>query len=271
MVRLPRALDSSDSGWRMAPISRLAARWLPAFRRERSTRGSRALAAHGVVRLYSLKPNLNVKVFLSSGLVALLVLAACGGEHASPPAGTQVPNEPGVTVPMSPTPEPPVGPNPTPVGMDTPDPEPTVTSALTSTANLTVPPTPMQVPSATPTATRTPTGALTPTATLTPTVETTPTPAPPAIGGLDKTVTSRGLEYDYTIELSDSWSQERTGTDRNIQQHLSLGPTRNLVPVPPAGICRGPVHPANSVRPPEGLVAHRFTVRDHFNRGEYEG
>ena len=190
MVRLPRALDSSDSGWRMAPISRLAARWLPAFRRERSTRGSRALARHGVVRLYSLKPNLNVKVFLSSSLVGLLVLAACGGEQASPPAATRVRGESNLTVAMSPTLEPPAGPSPTPVGMDTPVPEPTATPATKSTAK----PTPTVEAAAVPTPTQAPT---------------------PAIGGLDKTVTSRDMEYDYTIELSDSWSQERTGIYSN--------------------------------------------------------
>ena len=118
------------------------------------------------------------------------MLAACAGEHASPPAATQVPGESNVTVAMSPTPEPPAGPSPTPVGMDTPVLEPTATPATKSTAK--------------------------PTPTVETTAVLTATPAPaPAIGGLDKTVTSRDLEYDYTIELSDSWSQERTGIYSN--------------------------------------------------------
>ena len=137
------------------------------------------LDANGVVRLLGIFSGVDGKVLILSSLAAgLLALAACGGEQAGPPAGTQVPDEPNVTMAMSPTPEPPVGPSPTPVAMDTPGPEPTATPA--------------------------------------PTVETTdtpiPTPAPtPAIGGLDKTVTSRDMEYDYTIELPDSWRREGTG------------------------------------------------------------
>ncbi len=137
-----------------------------------------------------MKPNLNVKVFLSSSLVGLLVLAACGGEQASPPAATRVRGESNLTVAMSPTLEPPAGPSPTPVGMDTPVPEPTATPATKSTAK----PTPTVEAAAVPTPTQAPT---------------------PAIGGLDKTVTSRDMEYDYTIELSDSWTQERTGIYSN--------------------------------------------------------
>ena len=109
----------------MAPIFRPTARRLPVFPRERSTRGSRALDAIGAVRFFGVFSGVDVKVLILSSLAAgLLVLAACGGEQAGPPAGIQVPDEPNVTVAMSPTPGPPVGPSPTPVGMDTPDPDP---------------------------------------------------------------------------------------------------------------------------------------------------
>ena len=194
----------------MAPIFRPTARWLPAFPRERSTRGSRALDAIGAVRFFGVFSGVDVKVLILSSLGAgLLVLAACGGEQAGPPAGIQVPDQPNVTVAMSPTPGPPVGPSPTPVGMDTPDPDPIAISAPTSTADPTLLPTPTAVPTPTDGRSYTPT----PTPNVGITATPTPTPAPvPATGGLDKTVTSRDLEYDYTIEVPDSWQRERKGT-----------------------------------------------------------
>ena len=175
-----------------------------------STRGSRASDANGAVRLLGVFSGVDGKVLILSSLAAgLLALAACGGERAGPPAGIQVPDEPNVTVAISPTPGPPVGPSPTPVGMDTPDPDPIAISAPTSTADPTLPPTPTAVPTPTDGRSYTPTPAPNVGITATP----TPTPAPvPSTGGLDKTGTSRDLEYDYTIEVPDIWQRERKGT-----------------------------------------------------------
>ena len=151
-----------------------------------------------------------------ASLVGLLILTACGGEQAGPPLGTQVPDEPKATVAMSPTLEPAAARSPTLVGVDTPVPEPPPTPATTSTAKSALPPTQMEGPNVTPIATPTHVGPPTPTTTPTPTVGTTATPtqipAPtPAIGGLDKAVTSRDMEYDYAIELPDGWLRQGTG------------------------------------------------------------
>ena len=171
-----------------------------------STRGSRASDANGAVRLLGVFSGVDGKVLILSSLAAgLLALAACGGEQAGPPAGTQVPDEPNVTVSMSPTLEPPAGPSPTPDGMDTPVPEPTATPAIKSTAK--------------------------PTPTVETTAVPTPIPAPaPAIGGLDKTVTSRDMEYDYTIELPDSWRREGTGTYTSTSPWGRVGISSQYLP-----------------------------------------
>ena len=171
-----------------------------------STRGSRASDANGAVRLLGVFSGVDGKVLILSSLAAgLLALAACGGEQAGPPAGTQVPGESNVTVAMSPTPEPPAGPSPTPVGMDTPVPDPTATPATKSTAKPT------------------------PTVETTAVLTATPVPAP-AIGGLDKTVTSRDMEYDYTIELPDSWQRERKGTYSSTSPWGRLGISSQFLP-----------------------------------------
>ena len=212
----------------MAPIFRPTARRLPVFPRERSTRGSRALDANGAVRFFGIFSGVDVKVLILSSLGAgLLVLAACGEEQAGPPTGIQVPDDPDVTVAMSPTPGPPVGPSPTPVGMDTPDPDPIAISAPTSTAEPTLLPTPTAVP--TPTDGR----SYTPTPTSNVGITATPTPTPalvPSTGGLDKTITSRDLEYDYTIEVPDSWQRERKGTYSSTSPWGRLGISSQLLP-----------------------------------------
>ena len=93
----------------------------------------------------------------------------------------------------------------------TPMPEPTATATVTPTATPTATPTP--TPTLAPTATPPPT--LAPTATPTPAPEVTPVPTPTATGTRDSastpTVITRELEYAYSIDVTDSWTDDGKG------------------------------------------------------------
>lgn len=207
-------------------------------------------------------------------LAALFVMAACGGEKAvAPPTATPLPAVPPATAPPSQTPEPviitlppttvpaiptsttalepTVAPTATPTLEPTATPAPEATPTTTPTPTPTPSPTPEPTPTAapeptatpeptstpTPEATSTPVPAPTPTATPTPspTPEPKPTPKPPtAVAGRDTAVTSRELEYSYTIELPDNWRKDGEGRYSSespwgqltvSSQHLPLGYT----------------------------------------------
>ena len=173
---------------------------------------------------------------LRNGTVAMLVLAglvvltACGNEQARMPTPTPPPalQQFAATTPTPPVPDPtptlvptlveaetpahePTSPSetgPTPLPSPAAEPNPTATPTSTPAPSPTLVPTPTPTPASAPT--QTPTTAPEPTPTPTPTPPPAPVP-PPAIGGIDDTVTKRDLEYDYTIELPDNWSQEWPG------------------------------------------------------------
>ena len=162
--------------------------------------------------------------FLALAWLGVSVLAACGGEPASPPRPTPVPDEPGISAEPSPTLQPTASAAPTPP--DALPPEPTSTVELEPEPTLsTTPaetgepeatptpeptPTPTQAPSPTPTTVPTPTPIPTVTPVPTPTSIPTPVPAPPT-GGIDKSVGKRDKEYHYVIEFPDNWSEEWPG------------------------------------------------------------
>ena len=71
-------------------------------------------------------------------LVALVVFASCGGDQASPPAATQVPDDPRAAAGQPPAPEPPVILPATLAKADAPDLEPDLSAgARTHPASLT--------------------------------------------------------------------------------------------------------------------------------------
>ena len=151
-------------------------------------------------------------------LVALVVFASCGGDQASPPAATQVPDDPRAAAGQPPAPEPPVILPATLAKADAPDleptsppePEPTLHPSSVALREPAATPTPTPAPTQTLAPNPTPTMPPTPTSSPTATPTLTPVPAPP-IGGLDDAVTRRDMEYDHAVELPDTWRQEWTG------------------------------------------------------------
>ena len=169
-------------------------------------------------------------ILASAWLVGVVVLAACGGEPASPPRPTPVPDQPGISAEPSPTLQPtartartpPVARAPGPASTaelepestlrttptETPEPEATPTPEPTPTPTQAPGPTPTAVPTPTPIPTVTPVPTPTPIPTATP----APTPVPiPPIGGVDNSITKRDKEYHYVIDLPDNWSEEWPG------------------------------------------------------------
>ena len=178
-------------------------------------------------RMNSIRAASGTPILISACLTILLLLAACGGEQAAPPTPTSVPREIAEEVTPAPLPA-------TATPAATIEPTPTPTATLLPTADATAAPVPTLIPtmipeptpqptetpvpegtpepSPTPTATATPEPSPTPTATATPEPSRTPTVTPtPAATPAHSPVLMRELEYDYTIELPDDWSQYSDG------------------------------------------------------------